>query len=297
MESIPLPDMDRLATLVAVVEHGSFRKAATARFLSHSTVQKQMRSLERELGFALFERSGRSVVLKPRANELIEAATEAIRACRELQTRIERLRAPGSSALRITAAPIHMVTKLGLAIRYFQQESDIQVERVLRSQEDFLDDAVMTGLLRSSAADVVVSVNSYPGCVTEALWDVELVAIVPLDFAQTIKRGLSVSSLAGMTVFAQDRATWSRRELERLAREARTTLNIVTEPLPEVCVSLARAGLGVAVVASDNVETGSADALTLIDRTRAAVTTAIKASWLPENETPQLRTFLDHLKT
>jgi DNA-binding transcriptional LysR family regulator len=296
MESISLPDMDRLATLVAVVEHGSFRKAAASRLLSHSTVQKQMRSLERELGFALFERSGRSVVLKPRAGALVQSATEALRACRELQTRIERLRTADSHTLRVSAAPVHMVTKLGVAIRHFQQESEVVIERVLRSQEDFADESLVTGLLRGSVTDVVIGVNSYSGCAAEALWPVELTALVPLDFAQTLKRGLSVASLTGMTVFAQDRTTWPRRELERLAREARATLNIVTEPLPEVCVALARAGLGVAVVASDNVDADSADALVLLDHNRRSVQNSIKASWLPENETPQLRSFLDYLQ-
>src|SRR3954454_9134217 len=117
MESLTVPDMDRLATFVAVVDNGSFRKAAVARFLSHSTVQKQMRTLERDIGFALFERSGRSVVLKPRAGDLADVARSALVACQELQQRIDQLRNAENNTLRVMAAPVHMANKLGVTVR------------------------------------------------------------------------------------------------------------------------------------------------------------------------------------
>jgi DNA-binding transcriptional LysR family regulator len=133
-------------------------------------------------------------------------------------------------------------------------------------------------------------------CEATELWPVELVAIVPVDFAAAMKRGLTVESLGDMTVFAQDTSMWSRRQLDALAQKAKVRLNIVTEPLPEVCVSLARAGLGVAVVASDNVNAEDADVLTIVDAKRSRVEDSIKANWLPENDNPRLQAFVAYLK-
>lgn len=296
METITLPDMDRLATFLAVVQYGSFRKAAKARFLSHSTVQKQMRALEHDVGFPLFERSGRSVVLKARGGELAEAAGAAVRACTDLQFQIDRLRSSAPDTVRVTAAPIHMVSRLGVATRHFQQDSDIKIESILRSQDELQDDAAIVNMLRSGTTDVVVTVKELPGCATTELWPLELVAVVPVDFAQAVKRGLSIDSLSGMTIFVQEKAMWSRRQLDRLAMESNVPLKIVTEPLPEVCISLARAGLGVAVVANDNVTSDAPDVLPLLDKNRKRLNDFVRANWLPENDNERLQSFLQYLK-
>lgn len=287
-----MPDMDRLVTFVAVVDHGSFRKAASTRFLSHSTVQKQMRSLERDVGFPLFERSGRGVVLKPRANDLADAARHALQACADLQHNIDHLRNSEQDNLRVTAAPVHMANKLGVAIRHVQETAGFKVQPVMRSHEELLDEHSLAHLLRSGATDVVVSVRALAGCQTQELWPLELVAVVPVAFAQTLKRGLSVTSLAGMTVFAQDAEVWSRRHLDTLAEQCNVRLNVVTEPMPEVCVSLARAGMGVAIVADDNVAPDSRDVLPLIDPRGKRIEGSVKANWLAENDSANLRAFL-----
>jgi hypothetical protein len=105
---------------------------------------------------------------------------------------------------------------------------------------------------------------------------------------------LSISSLADMTVFAQDQQVWSRRCLDTLAKEAGIPLNIVTEPLPEVCVSLARAGMGVAVVASDNVAPDAHDVLPLINARRKSMEETVKANWITENQSENLHVFLSN---
>ena len=50
---------------MAVVEEGSFSKAAKKYYLSQSAISQQIKSLEKELGIRLFERNKRQFSLTP----------------------------------------------------------------------------------------------------------------------------------------------------------------------------------------------------------------------------------------
>ncbi|WP_062013337.1 LysR substrate-binding domain-containing protein [Aureimonas sp. AU4] len=56
-------DLDQLRTFVAIVDAGSFTRAAEEVFKTQSAVSMQVRRLEERLGTELFERSGRQVKL------------------------------------------------------------------------------------------------------------------------------------------------------------------------------------------------------------------------------------------
>jgi len=70
-----------LATLTAfraVAEIENLRAAAHALHLTHSAVSQQIRGLEERLGFALFERRGRRVVLNPAGRALLRSVQGAL---------------------------------------------------------------------------------------------------------------------------------------------------------------------------------------------------------------------------
>ncbi|NGN68498.1 LysR family transcriptional regulator, partial [Streptomyces sp. A7024] len=78
-----------LRYFAAVAEELSFTRAAERLYVSQPALSKQIRALERQLGFALFERRAREVALTPqgaallpRARELGTAWDEAIREAR-----------------------------------------------------------------------------------------------------------------------------------------------------------------------------------------------------------------------
>ena len=58
----PLLDPQLLQSFVAIVETGSFTRAAERIHLTQSTLSQQMRRLEQQLGCTLLDRSGRQVV-------------------------------------------------------------------------------------------------------------------------------------------------------------------------------------------------------------------------------------------
>lgn len=106
MQTPRLPPLDALLTFESAARHLSFTRAAAERFVTQSAVSRQIKTLEDELGVALFRRGHRSLALT-------EAGAALHDDCRAA---FERLRA-GVSRARATAARrvLTITTTPGLA--------------------------------------------------------------------------------------------------------------------------------------------------------------------------------------
>ncbi len=65
------PDLDALQALIAVVQHGSFARAAAELHKAQSAVSYQVRKLEDQLGVALLDRDGYRVRLTPAGEAVV----------------------------------------------------------------------------------------------------------------------------------------------------------------------------------------------------------------------------------
>lgn len=68
----------QLRTLIAIEEHGAFGSAASAMFLTHAAVSQQMKSLEKQHGLSLFDRSKRTPVLTSTGRAFAKKAREIV---------------------------------------------------------------------------------------------------------------------------------------------------------------------------------------------------------------------------
>lgn len=98
---LPNIDLKRLRAFLLVAKNGSLRHAAGALRISIPAVSIQMRKLEQELGVALFERSGRRMVLTPTGQVF---RTEAETAMEALNRAIESVSPAASRSGRISLA-------------------------------------------------------------------------------------------------------------------------------------------------------------------------------------------------
>lgn len=70
--------LNTLTAFRAVAERENLRAAAEVLHLTHSAVSQQIRGLEEQLGFPLFERRGRRVVLNPAGQALLRSVQGAL---------------------------------------------------------------------------------------------------------------------------------------------------------------------------------------------------------------------------
>lgn len=78
MARAPRLPLSNLTAFRAVAEKENLRAAADVLHLTHSAVSQQIRGLEEQLGFALFDRRGRRVVLNPAGQALLRSVQGAL---------------------------------------------------------------------------------------------------------------------------------------------------------------------------------------------------------------------------
>ena len=74
----PRLPLSNVTAFRAVAETQNLRAAAESLHLTHSAVSQQIRGLEEQLGFALFDRRGRRVVLNPAGQALLRSVQSAL---------------------------------------------------------------------------------------------------------------------------------------------------------------------------------------------------------------------------
>jgi LysR family transcriptional regulator, glycine cleavage system transcriptional activator len=102
MSRLPL---NTLAAFRAVAESQNLRAAADVLHLTHSAVSQQIRGLETQLGFELFDRRGRRVVLNPAGEALLRSVQIALT---QLDDGVHAAAAAANGAaqrLRLTSLP------------------------------------------------------------------------------------------------------------------------------------------------------------------------------------------------
>ena len=99
------PSIRHLETLVAVADHGSFRKAATSLGMSQPALSAQVQSAEHLLGVQVFERDRRSVLITPAGEDVVGRAREALAAVDSVSDAARRRGEPLVGALRLGVIP------------------------------------------------------------------------------------------------------------------------------------------------------------------------------------------------
>lgn len=158
MSASRLPNFSALRAFEAAARHENFSRAAEELHLTHGAISHQVRSLERELGLALFERHGKQVRITPQgaqyARQLAKAFADMAAASAALR------RSPLHQRLTIAAVPVFaarwLTPRLG---GFIERHPAINV--VLQTGEQWLANGVDVAIRRAGGA--------YPGWLVEPL--------------------------------------------------------------------------------------------------------------------------------
>jgi LysR family hydrogen peroxide-inducible transcriptional activator len=99
------PSIRQLEGLVAVADHGSFRRAAAAMGISQPALSAQIQQAEQLLGVQVFERDRRRVLVTPAGEDVIARARTALIAVDEVHDAARRRAEPLVGPLRLGVIP------------------------------------------------------------------------------------------------------------------------------------------------------------------------------------------------
>ncbi|AXF10280.1 LysR family transcriptional regulator [Paraburkholderia graminis] len=233
-----------LRTLIAVSQYGTFSAAGARIGLTQSAVSAQMQRLEEELGFALFDRTGRSAILNDAGRETLTLAEEIIALYARLSER--GAVAAESGMLRVGAIASAQVSFLADALARFRDDRPGWRIRVVPGVS-----LNLLGQVDSGELDLAVIIKPPFALPSELEWRTlvtePFVLLVPKALARG-KRGWR-ELLKSEPFIRYDRSSFGGRLVDRFLRRSRLNVHDVLEldELQAIAQMVAR-GIGIALI-------------------------------------------------
>ncbi|MFS0576401.1 LysR family transcriptional regulator [Sporosarcina sp. 179-K 3D1 HS] len=106
----------------SIITYGTMREAARQLFVSEPTISQQIRALEQNLGFPVFHKVGRNIMLTPEGEKLVPVTRKLLDAIKDAEKQIEEIRNPFGGHVRLGLGPI---TASWLLPVFFENLKDI----------------------------------------------------------------------------------------------------------------------------------------------------------------------------
>lgn len=245
-------ELHQLRYMVAVADTGSFTAAAAREFVSQSGVSAQIAKLERELGHALFDRAGRSVVLTPAGEVLLPHAREAIAA-------VTAVRDVSDDLSGLVRGHVRLGMVAGCAIPPFFEGLADFVERYPDITVDLHEDDsdVLIQHVRRGALDVALAAFSGvtpEGCSAQVVVDDALVAVMAASHPLA-RRRVTLTLLGDHRPMCLGRGTGVRASWDTACRAAGLDIPLsFVASSPVTLTEMARRGLGVGILCESMVD-------------------------------------------
>jgi DNA-binding transcriptional LysR family regulator len=241
----------QLSCFLAVLDEGSFGRAAAAVGITQPTLSQHVRSLEQELGGPLFERLARGVSLTAAGRSLVPEARAAVRA-------LERGRQEARAALAAEAGEIEVATVLSMAVGLLPRSIRLWHERhpnVAIRLHEFRHRRLLEEAVRQGVADFAIGplpLREWDGPLVTVGWE-EFVLVVPRSDPLAGRESVRVEELAGRDWVLYHPDHGLAGILEEICRRAGfSPRGTVRTSQAEAGARLAAAGLGPALV-PDNI--------------------------------------------
>jgi LysR family transcriptional regulator, carnitine catabolism transcriptional activator len=189
----------QLRAFQLVAQHHSFTRAAEALFITVSGLSVLIRELENQLGFRLFDRTTRQVVLTEYGNDLLAVTQRTLPELDAAMSRIGRTAKGGSQSISVGTMPLIAANILPQVIKEFRsQRSDLRIQ---------LFDADLTTLLHRLEAgklDMALGIwfKSVPGFQRTALFRFSLMVIRADKIGAPYRASMTWSALNGQTLIS-----------------------------------------------------------------------------------------------
>lgn len=235
-----------LSTFVTTAELGTLGRACARLHLSQPAASRQIRSLEVELGVMLFHRVGRRLQLTMDGEHLLDHSRRLLNDASLLTDRARSLKGGDVGRLRVAATPHVIAGVLAPFLRqHARRHPGVEVQLLEGGA------ASQATRLEHGEADLAIMPAGDARFVGRLLYPVYALAVSRNNRAQSRRRALDVSSLAGKPILLLRREFGSREWFDVACANAQFRPQIRLESAaPQTLVELASAGYGVAIVPS-----------------------------------------------
>lgn len=118
-------NLEQLNSFLTVAQHMNFTKAADSLFVSHSTISRQIASLEKNLGVRLLIRDNRSVRLTKAGAILLERGQALFEEITEIENLVRLAGSGRSGSLRVASLDFYHQSLYNLYKRFTREYPDI----------------------------------------------------------------------------------------------------------------------------------------------------------------------------
>ena len=241
-------DLRHLRTFVAIAEQGSVSKAALRLRVAQPALSRQIIDLETSIGFKLFDRAGRRMLLTKEGEQFLGNCRTVLGNVASLTEQAHLLRGGNSGTLKIAASPQIMERVLPSFLPCFAKMfPNVQVkliEAVGRDQLTMLehgDADISIGLLGAVQAEQHFASLQLPA--------VEILAACLRSHPLGARRSADITQLTRYPLLVLDSSYAFRKSFDAACRLAGIEPNIAVESrAPHTLLALAEAGHGVAIV-------------------------------------------------
>ncbi len=258
--------LQQLRYLVAVHENGlNITAAARQLHTSQPGVSRQLKMLEEELGFQLFERAGRSLTRTTSAGEEIVArATSILREMQNIRRTSQELRKADGGTLSIATTHTQARYVLPPVIREFRAKyPKVRLHLHQGTSEQIAD------LVARDRVDFAIATGSdelFPHLVRLPVYRWHRAVVVPRGHPLASAGKLTLKKLAEYPIVTYVFSFSGRSSLPALFETAGLSLDVaLTARDADVIKTYVRIGLGVGIVASVAIDAEADADLTVLD--------------------------------
>ena len=243
--------LHQLRYLTAVVQNGlNITTAARKLHTSQPGVSKQLKLLEEELGFPLFEREGRNLVaVTPAGQEVVDRALRVLEEVQNIRRLSSDLKDERTGSLSIATTHTQARYVLPPVIQAFRTAYPaIDLHLHQGSSEQIAD---LAKLDRIDFAIATGSAQLFPGLALLPCYTWRRQIVVPRSHPLAGEREVSLKTLARYPIVTYTFSFGGRSSLPALFESAGLELNVaLTASDADVIKTYVRLGFGVGIVAS-----------------------------------------------
>ena len=230
----------------AVMVNKSTTAAAEALRTSQPTVSRELRELEKQIGFDLFHRFGRRLTPTSQAQLLHSVVLRSFVGLEEISRVAMSIRGHGADHLRIACIPAYAEAILPVVANRF-----LASRKHVHLSVHSLEEVMLVNDLTTRIFDIGLTEgsHSYDRATTESIDVGELMCVLPTNHPLTSRSVLEPRDFEGVEFVYFSREDPYRRKLDAIFEEAGVTrrYRVETTTATSVC-SMVAAGVGVSIV-------------------------------------------------